>query len=97
MTITVLDANRPPVLTAVGDWTVYEGQLIEISLSGTDPDGYRPDVLRNRHAGRCGPEPLDGRFTWTPGYDGARDYPVHSASGRHRQRYGEHRHPCDRP
>ena len=76
VTITVLDANRPPVLTAVDDRTVYEGQLLEISLSGTDPDGTALTYSATGIPAGATLNPSTGQFTWTPGYDRAGDYPV---------------------
>jgi hypothetical protein len=42
ITITVGDVNRPPVLDPIGSKTVNEGELLEFTVTATDPDG---DVL----------------------------------------------------
>ena len=76
VTITVLDANRPPVLAPVGDRTVDEGQLLEISLSATDPDGTALTYSATGVPAGADLNPSTGRFAWTPGYDRAGDYPV---------------------
>ncbi len=37
--ITVSNANGPPLLNAIGNRSVDEGQLLEFTVSATDPDG----------------------------------------------------------
>jgi hypothetical protein len=43
--IEVLDANRPPTLAALPVHQVYEGELLTLRLTATDPDGEVPELL----------------------------------------------------
>jgi PKD repeat protein len=74
VTITVGNVNRPPVLTPIGNRTINEGQLLEITITGSDPDGdaltYSTSVLPS------GATFANRIFSWTPGYDQAGDYQV---------------------
>jgi phage-related protein len=40
--IMVNDVNRAPVLTAIGNQTVIEGQILQVNVSATDADGTTP-------------------------------------------------------
>ncbi|MDW7710942.1 MAG: Ig-like domain-containing protein, partial [Deferrisomatales bacterium] len=51
ITITVTNVNRAPILTAISNQSVSEGQTITVSLSASDPDG---DALRLSVAGLPG-------------------------------------------
>ena len=42
VTVTVIPVNDPPALVAVGDQTVDEGQVADIVIISTDPDGTKP-------------------------------------------------------
>ncbi len=74
ITITVGNVNRPPILNPVGNKTVDEGQLLEITITATDPDG---DVLTysasNLPAGSSF-NPVNQKFTWTPDFTQAANY-----------------------
>jgi Ca2+-binding RTX toxin-like protein len=67
--ITVNEVNQPPVLDAIGDQTVIEGNLLTFTATATDAD-----VPANALAFRLdGPvpegaaiDPITGVFTWTP-------------------------------
>ncbi|MFT4325944.1 MAG: Ig-like domain-containing protein [Candidatus Woesearchaeota archaeon] len=39
ITVTVIDVNRPPVLSPIEDIIVTEGELVEVSFEASDPDG----------------------------------------------------------
>ncbi len=78
ITITVGDVNRPPVLNPIGDRMVAEGELLEFTLTATDPDG---DNLRyamgNAPAGAAFTDNGDGTGTlrWTPDFAQAGNFP----------------------
>ena len=42
ITITVTDVNPAPVLTAIGDLSVVEGEVKDVLISASDPDGTKP-------------------------------------------------------
>ena len=74
LSILVVEVNRSPVLTSIGNQTVDEGQTLTLILSGTDPDG---DPLSYSAAGiPLGASLADSGFTWTPGFDQAGTYEV---------------------
>jgi len=74
VSITVVNVNRAPVLTAIGNRTVSEGQLLQFSVTATDPDGQIPTwsaqglpsgaTLANNGNGVA-------TFAWTPGFAAA--------------------------
>lgn len=74
VTITVLDKNRAPVLTAVDDKTVSEGQTLTFPVSATDPDG--DTVTFNTSSLPEGAIFINGTFIWTPGYDQSGTYTI---------------------
>jgi hypothetical protein len=67
--------NNPPVLAAIGNKMVDEGQTLNFTLSATDPD---VDVLTftasNLPAGASF-DPVTRFFNWTPDYDRSGTYP----------------------
>jgi len=71
--VTVLDMNRPPVITPIAPQTVAEGHALAFTVSATDPDGqplvYSALVLP---AGATF-DPTTHLFRWTPGCDAADD------------------------
>ncbi len=79
ITITVNDVNRPPALDLIDDQQVDEEQLLEFSVSASDPDG---DTLGLT----AGPLPDGasftdhgdgtGTFSWTPQHSQEGDYDV---------------------
>ncbi len=76
ITITVDEANAPPVLAAIGDRSVDEGATLSFTLSATDQDG---DGLTFSASGLPAGATLDGgtgAFSWTPGYDQAGGHAV---------------------
>ena len=76
-TITVGNVNRPPVLGAIGNQTVNEGQLLSVPVSASDPDG---DALSfagsNLPSGATLTDNHNGTatFNWTPGFSQAGNY-----------------------
>ena len=74
ITITVDDVNRPPVLAAIGDQSVTEGETLTFTVSATDEDG---DTLTYGASGLptgATFDPATRTFSWTPGYDQAGSY-----------------------
>jgi len=72
--ITVGDVNRPPVLNPIGGKTVLEGQNLQFTLTGSDPDG---DSLTFCAEGLpTGASFFGQTFSWTPAYDQAENYQV---------------------
>ncbi|MFH1867802.1 MAG: putative Ig domain-containing protein, partial [Candidatus Omnitrophota bacterium] len=72
--ITVINVNRPPVLEAIGNRSVAEGNLLEFDITADDPDGdtivYSVSNL---------PEGADfngQRFNWTPTFEQSGVYTV---------------------
>ncbi len=72
--IEVLDVNRPPVLEAVADQAVAEGETLSFGVAATDPDGPAPTVTASRLPTAAIFE--DATFRWTPGFDQAGSYSV---------------------
>ena len=65
--ITVSADNAPPVLAAIGNQTVNEGELLSFTASATDADG--DPVTFSLGAGAPSGAAIDansGAFTWTP-------------------------------
>ncbi len=72
LTITVLNANRAPILSPVGNQVVAEGQALSFTLIATDPDG---DVLTYAATNLPSGATFSGNtFTWTPDYNDAGNY-----------------------
>ncbi len=76
-TITVGNVNRPPVLAAIGNQTVNEGQLLSFTASASDPDGNAISFTAgNLPAGATLTDNHDGTaaFDWTPSFSQAGSY-----------------------
>jgi hypothetical protein len=61
--------NRPPVLAPLRDRVVAPGQMLEVAVQATDPDGIKPAIrLPVRPAGSTFTDNSDGTalFTWQP-------------------------------
>ncbi len=73
-TITI-NVNQAPVLAPIGDKTVGEGNLLQFTISGTDPDNdtltYSAPTLPTGATFDTGTR----TFSWTPGFDQAGSYP----------------------
>lgn len=70
ITITIDEVNEPPTLTAVGNQTVNEGELLELTIMGSDPDfpentlAYSLDASSDGKGMSIGA--TSGAFSWTP-------------------------------
>jgi hypothetical protein len=69
ITITVGDVNRPPVLKPIGDKTINEGQLLQFTVTATDPDGNELTYSASNLPSGAAFDPGSQTFTWIPGYD----------------------------
>lgn len=69
VSVTVTNVNDPPVLAAITDRTINEGQTLDIALQASDPDlaNPTPDVLA--FAVTAGPgEIIGGHYVYQPPY-----------------------------
>ena len=66
VTITVLPANRPPVLDPIGDKTVPVGATLTFTVSGSDPDGDPLAFSAMPLPANAGFDPASRTFTLTP-------------------------------
>ncbi len=77
LTITVGDVNRPPVLDAIGSKTVNEGELLEFTVSGSDPDpGDQLIFSASNLPSGAAFDPNTQTFSWIPGFEDAGNYTV---------------------
>jgi hypothetical protein len=74
--VTVVDVNRPPVLGAVGDQSVLEGDTLSFTVSATDPDGDTLTYSASNLPSGASFTPATRTFSWTPTYDQAGTYPA---------------------
>jgi len=68
-TVVVLDANLAPVLAAINDQPVREGELLAFTASATDPNGPSQTLTFTLGAGSpegAAIDPVSGAFAWTP-------------------------------
>ena len=74
ITISVTDKNLSPVLSAIGDQTVSEGNALNLTLSASDPDG---DSVTYSVSGNASGSSLSGsNFNWTPTLDQSGTYAI---------------------
>ena len=72
--------NRPPVLNAIGDKSVHEGELLEFTISASDPDGDPLTYSASNLPSGASFDAQTRTFSWTPGSGQAGSYPnVHFA------------------
>jgi len=75
ITITVGDINRPPVLAAIGNRQVDEGQTLTFTLSATDSDGNALTYFTSNLPTGSSFNAETGVFSWTPGSGSSGNYP----------------------
>ncbi len=63
------EANNPPVLAFIPDKTIYENQLLQFSISGSDPDGDSISFSAANLPSGATFNTVTRTFTWTPNYD----------------------------
>ena len=69
ITVTVLEANRPPVLDAIDDQSVNEGSPLTFTASASDPDAPANVLTFSLDPGApdgVAIDPATGAFSWTP-------------------------------
>jgi hypothetical protein len=77
--LNVLQVNAPPVLDAIGNKTVNEGELLTFTITATDPDGDPLTYSASSASGLPQGATIDsetGIFSWTPGYNQAGGYTI---------------------
>jgi hypothetical protein len=68
-TVIVLESNRPPVLQAISDVTVIEGQPLVVTNFANDPDWPAQTLTFSLHTNAPAGafiNPTNGLFSWTP-------------------------------
>jgi len=71
--------NNPPVIDAINDVTIYEGDLLEVSIHATDAD---EDIIHLFHGSLPANSSMsdlgggNGTFTFNPSYNQAGVYPI---------------------
>jgi hypothetical protein len=76
VTITVGDANRPPVLDTIGPKTVEENSLLEFTITASDPDGDALTYSASSLPAGAGFDPATQTFSWTPDYNDTGNHDV---------------------
>jgi len=79
ITITVINADRAPVLDFIGDKQVNENEILTIHLNASDPDGDTLTFSTNAASVLPSPfsfTPTTGVFQWTPTYRDSGVYPL---------------------
>jgi len=67
--IIVHNKNRPPVLEPIGDKTVNESELLEFTISATDPDGDTLSYSATNLPEGASFDPNTRTFSWTPSFE----------------------------
>jgi hypothetical protein len=67
-------ANQPPVLDAIGDKSVDEGQSLEFTVSASDPEGDNLTYSASNLPSGASFNPGTQTFSWTPGTGQAGTY-----------------------
>jgi hypothetical protein len=76
ITITVDNVNRAPVLGAIGDKSVTEGDTLTFTVSATDEDGGTLTYSASNLPAGATFDPATRVFSWRPGYEQSGDYPA---------------------
>jgi len=74
ITITVNSVNNPPVLTAIGNKSVNEGELIQFTISAIDPDGDSLTCSASNLPSGASFDSGNRTFSWTPSFTQAGSY-----------------------
>ncbi len=69
------NVNRLPVLNPIGSKTVNEGELLEFTITASDPDGDDLDYSAGNLPTGASFDPVTQAFSWIPDYDQAGNYP----------------------
>ncbi|MDA8792707.1 putative Ig domain-containing protein, partial [Bacteriovoracaceae bacterium] len=68
--------NQAPVLASIGSQSVVENDLLEFSISATDPDGDLITYSALSLPAGASFDPMTQTFSWIPGYDQEGSYSV---------------------
>ncbi|MEW6086989.1 MAG: PKD domain-containing protein [bacterium] len=74
--ITVIQPNQPPVLDPIGNKSGDENQLLQFTISGSDPDGGAVSYSASNLPSGAVFDTTTGTFTWTPSFSQAGTYNV---------------------
>jgi hypothetical protein len=74
-TITITAANQPPVLNAIGNRSVNVGQLLQFTISATDPNNDTLTYSASNLPAGAAFTPATRTFSWTPGAGQMGTYP----------------------
>jgi VCBS repeat-containing protein len=75
VTITITAVNSAPVLSAIGNKSITQGQLLTFTVSATDPDGDKLTYSASNMPTGAVFTPATGVFSWTPASGQAGNYP----------------------
>jgi large repetitive protein len=75
VTITVTSGNVAPVLAAIGNKTVVEGQTLSFTATATDSDSATLTWTATGLPAGASLAPSSGAFAWTPSFNQAATYP----------------------
>lgn len=75
----IKNGNRPPVLDPIGEKTVNENQLLEFTITATDPDDDGLDYTASNLPTGANFNPVTQEFSWRPGTDDVGNYTVEFA------------------
>jgi len=75
-TYIVFIPNRPPVLASIGNKTVDEGQLLEFTISATDPDSDTLTYSVINLPDGANFDPMTQIFSWQPNFNQAGNYEI---------------------
>ena len=70
-----LKVNRPPVLSAIGNKSISEGQALSFTVSATDPDADSLTYSSSNLPQGASFNPSTRAFSWTPNFTQAGTYP----------------------
>jgi hypothetical protein len=71
VSVKVNDVNAPPVLAAIGDRSVSEGDTLTFTVSATDVDGNALTYSASGLPAGAAFDPATRTFSWTPDYEQA--------------------------
>ncbi len=74
VTISVINFNRPPELTAIGNQTVSEGDTLQFMVTATDQDGDDVTLSAVNLPADASFTPSTGLFSWNTTYTDAGNY-----------------------
>jgi len=76
VTINVVNVNRAPVLSSIGSQTLTEGDIYNLVINATDPDGSSLIYTASPLPSEAVFAPSTRSFSWIPGSDQAGTYQV---------------------